>query len=322
VGELNLGAMAETYLRGCWLGGAGSERPLEAMPQGPGVVPVTRLTGTTVLLKVRHAADFARALGELAVRRGGGPGQVAALAAQARAEGVPLWIARRYAPSPAGLVAVAVDRRLVRVDVWGPHTPAVRLRAPHGYQGDPAAPGGGLVMTVGDVTARLDLRMRFRKSKRTVEIQLPDRHWTLRREDAESSWLMRDGWRVALLTRPPRGVRPAPGTLMLPLATVHHESPDALDAVMAHMVAVSFGLGDTTGRARFRTVRRSDREPFADLADLWDRPWYSNLGTGRDDNERGGGDGWGSDGGEGGDGGGSGGDGGGGDGGGGGGGGD
>ncbi|MET7292192.1 hypothetical protein ABZS79_08610 [Streptomyces griseoloalbus] len=300
--ELNLGAMAEAFLRGCWLGGGGTERPLESLAQGPGAVPVTRVTGTTTPLKVRRAADFARALGDLAVRRCGGAHQVAALAARAQAEGVPLWIARRYAPGPAGPVAVAVDRRLVRVDVWGPHAPAVRLRAPYGFRGDSTDPGSGLLMTVGDVTAHLDLRKRLRKSKSSVEIRLPDRHWTLRRENAVSSWLLRDDRRVALLTRPERGSAPAPGTVLLPLAAVHHETPDPLDAVMAHAVGVSFGLGDTTGLARFRAARRR-HEPETET---WERPWYSNLGTGRDDNESGGGDGWGSDGGDAGDGGGGG----------------
>ncbi|MGJ5826355.1 hypothetical protein [Streptomyces ossamyceticus] len=54
-----------------------------------------------------------------------------------------------------------------------------------------------------------------------------------------------------------------------------------------------------------------DREPLALDVDR-DRPWFGNLGTGGDDNESGGKDGWGSDGGDGG-GGGDGGDGGGGD---------
>ncbi|MFE6090783.1 hypothetical protein ACFQ7M_02155 [Streptomyces massasporeus] len=307
--ELNLGAMAEAYLRGHWLGGGGAERPLQSLVQGPGVVPVTRVTGTTAPLKVRRSADFARALGELAVRRCGGPDQVAALAARAQAEGVPLWIARRYAPGPAGPVAVAVDRRLVRVDVWGPGAPAVRLRAPYGFRGDSTVPGSGLVMTVGDTGARLILQKKFRKSKSSVDIGLPDRRWTLRRETAESSGLLRDGRRVALLTRPGRRPGPQPGSVLLPLADVRHESPDPLDAVMAHAVAVSFGLGDTTGLARFRAV--NSRRNTDD--DTWDRPWFSNLGTDRDDNEPGGGDGWGSDGGDGGDGGGGGGDGGGGD---------
>ncbi|MFD5909374.1 hypothetical protein ACFWHL_11740 [Streptomyces massasporeus] len=307
--ELNLGAMAEAYLRGHWLGGGGAERPLQSLVQGPGVVPVTRVTGTTTPLKVRRSADFARALGELAVRRCGGPDQVAALAARAQAEGVPLWIARRYAPGPAGPVAVAVDRRLVRVDVWGPGAPAVRLRAPYGFRGDSTVPGSGLVMTVGDTGARLILQKKFRKSKSSVEIRLPDRRWTLRRETTESSGLLRDGRRVALLTRPGRRPAPQPGSVLLPLADVRHESPDPLDAVMAHAVAVSFGLGDTTGLARFRAV--NSRRNTDD--DTWDHPWFSNLGSGSDDNEPGGGDGWGSDGGDGGDGGGGGGGGGGGD---------
>ncbi|MFH9003845.1 hypothetical protein ACH4E5_11480 [Streptomyces afghaniensis] len=304
--ELNLAAMAEAFLRGRWLGGGGTERPLAALPQGPGVVPVTRVTGTTTPLKARQAAEFAHALGELAVRRCGGPDHVAALASQAQAEGVPLWIARRYAPGPAGRVAVTVDRRLVRVDVWGPHAPAVRLRAPYGYRPDSADRAGGLVMTVGDTAARLELSRRLRKSKSKVDIRLPDRLWTLRREDAESSCLLRDDRRVALLTRPSRWPAPPPGSVLLPLADVHHESPDALDAVMAHAVAVSFGLGDTTGLARFRAMKtRRDTDD-----DIWERPWFSNLGRDRTDNEPGGGDGWGSDGGDGGDGGGGGSDGG------------
>ena len=299
--ELNLAAMADAYLRGSWLGACGTERPLDHLPQGAGVVPVTRVTGTTTPWKVRQAADFARALGELAVRRCGGPEQVSALAGRARVEGVPLWMARRYAPGPAGPVAVVVDRRLVHVDVWGPQAPAVRLRAPHGFLGDRSAPGAGLVMTVGDTTARLDLQKKLRKSKSRVEIRLPDRQYTLRRENATSSWLERDGHRVALLTRPPR--RPPPTTpddVLLPLATVDLSGPDPLDAVMAHAVAVSFGLGDTTGLARFRRTPRPAAEP---LETPWDRPWYTNLGFGSEDNEPGGSDGWGSDGGDAGDGG-------------------
>ncbi|MFF8671234.1 hypothetical protein [Streptomyces sp. NPDC015242] len=307
--ELNLVAMAEAFLRGRWLGGGGTERPLDALPQGPGPVPVTRVTGTTTPLRTRQAAAFARALGDLAVRRCGGPDHVAAVAAQARAEGVPLWIARRRAPGPAGPVTVAVDRRSVRVDVWGPQAPAVRLRAPYGYRPDTADPAHGLVLSVGDVTAALELHKRMRKSKSKVGIRLPDRLWTLRRENADSSWLLRDDRPVALLTRPSRWPGPPSGSVLLPLADVRHESPDPLDAVMAHAVAVSFGLGDTTGLARFRAVQRRR----ATDEDTWDSPWYSNLGRDRADNEPGGGDGWGSDGGDGGDGGGGGSDGGGGD---------
>ncbi|WP_432157505.1 hypothetical protein [Streptomyces sp. bgisy153] len=306
--ELNLAAMAEAYLRGHWLGGGGAERPLERLAEGTGVVPVTRVTGSATPVKVRQAAEFARALGELAVRRCGGPDQVGALADRARAEGVPLWIARRYASGPAGPVTVAVDRRLVRVDVWGPPAPVVRLRAPHRFDRDSPQPAKGLRLTVGDATAQLSLRKKLRKSKSTVEVRLPGQaHWVLRREDALSSWLLRDGRRVALLTRPAR--RPAldPGEVLLPLAPVRYESADPLDAVMAQVFSAAFGLGDTTGHARFPSQRRpaATGEPLA--ADwAWDRPWFSNLGSDGQDNESGGGDGWGADGGDGGDGGGGG----------------
>ncbi|MEU8619619.1 hypothetical protein [Streptomyces sp. NPDC048623] len=314
LGELNLGAMAEAYQRGYWLGGGGSERPLDRLPEGPGVVPVTRITGTSKPVKVRQTAEFARRLGDLAVRLSGGPEGVGALAQHAWSEGVPLWIARRYAPGPAGPVTVAVDRRLVRVDVWGPQAPVVRIRAPYGILSEAADPAKGLRVTVGDATARLTLTKKLRKSKSSVALQWSGRQWVLRRADATSSWLLRDEQRVALLTRPPRRPAADPDSVLLPLAPVRHEGQDPLDAVMAQVFAVSFGLGDTTGLARFRMERRQTNggEPLATDAD-WDRSWFSNLGTGGDDNESGGGDGWGSDGGDGGDGGGGGGDGGGGD---------
>ncbi|WP_254664778.1 hypothetical protein, partial [Streptomyces prasinopilosus] len=297
--ELNLGAMAEAFHRGSWLGGGGTERPLEWLPEGAGIVPVTRVTGTTVPWKVRQASRFARALGELAVRRCGGPGQVTALAARARAEGVPLWIARRFAQGPAGPVTVTVDRRLARVDVWGPGAPAVRIRAPRGFRPDGPEPGKGLRLTVGDVAAELVLREEPRRSRSSVEARLPDRHWVLSRKDAESSWLLRDERRVALLARPSRW--PRQDTVLLPLASVRYESPDPLDAVMAQVFAVAFGLGNTTGSARFRAERRPADADGPDAVDdaWWGRPWFSNLGRGRDDNEPGGGDGWGSDGGDG-----------------------
>jgi uncharacterized membrane protein YgcG len=275
---------------------------------------VTRVTGTSKPVKVRQAAEFAHRLGELAVRQCGGPAQVAALADRARAEGVPLWIARRYAPGPAGPVTVAVDRRLVRVDVWGPHAPAVRIRAPRGFHSEAPEPSRGLLLTVGDATAHLVLTKRLRKSKSSVEVRLPGGHWVLRRESAKTSWLLRDERRVALLTRPPRHPALAPGSVLLALAPVHHESPDPLDAVMAHAFSVAFGLGDTTGLARFPSNRKRpsrESEPIP-LDEWWDRTWFSNLGNISDDNEPGGNDGWGSDGGDGGDSG-SGGDGGGGD---------
>ncbi|WP_216676942.1 hypothetical protein [Streptomyces sp. MNP-20] len=300
--ELNLGAMAEAFLRGRWLGGGGAERPLESLAQGPGVVPVTRVTGTATPLKVRQSFEFACKLGELAVRQCGGPDQVAALAARARAEDVPLWMARRSAPGPLGPITVAVDRRLVRVDVWGPQAPVVRIRAPRGFVRNAPEPSQGLRLTVGDVTAELTLKKKLRKSRSRVEVRLPGQAWTLRRENATSSWLLRDERRVALLARPPRRPVLEPGTVLLPLAPVRYESADPLDAVMAHVFATAFGLGDTTGWARFRAERRpSDGgEPIA-LDEGWDRPWFSNLGQGSDDNESGSGDGWGSDGGDGGD---------------------
>ncbi|MFF3347200.1 hypothetical protein [Streptomyces sp. NPDC002779] len=302
LGELNLAAMADAYRRGYWLGGGGTERPLNRLPDGPGTVPVTRITGTCTPLKLRQAAPFARELGELAVRRCGGPGQVAALADRARSEGVPLWIARRYAPGPAGPITVTVDRKLVRVDVWGPHAPVVRVRAPHGFSSRTTDPSQGLRVTVGTVTAQPHLSRKLRKSKNYVELRLPGQHWMLRRENATSSWLLRDERRVALLSRPPRRRTPDPHSVLVPLSPVRHESTDPLDAVMAHAFAVTFGLGDTTGSARFRSERHRSYggEPFAP-DETWNRPWFSNLGSGRDDNEPGGSDGWGSDGGDGGD---------------------
>jgi uncharacterized membrane protein YgcG len=296
--ELNLGAMAEAFQRGCWLGGGGTERPLQLLAAGAGVVPVTTVTGTARPVRVRQAAQFARELGTMAVRQCGGPQQVTALAARAQAEGVPLWIARRHTPGPAGPVTVALDRRLGRVDVWGPGAPVVRIRAPHGFQPDAADPSKGVRLTIGDVPAQLSFKKKRRKSKSSVEVRLPDRHWVLRRESAFTSWLLCGERPVALLTCPPRRPVPTPGTLLRPLAEVPYESTDPLDAVMAHVFAVAFGLGDATGIARLRPERRpamAGGEPFATDA-TWDRPWFSNLGSGGHDNEPGGGDGWGWDG--------------------------
>lgn len=308
--ELNLPAMAEAFLRGHWLGGGGSERPLDRLATGSGIVPVTRVTGTTVPLTVRRAAEFTQQLGSLAVRHCGGTAQLSALAERARAEGVPLWIARRYAHGPAGQVAVAVDRRLVRVDVWGPGSPPIRIRAPHGFLSSTADQAHGLRMTVGDIPAALVLKKKLRKAKSYAQARLPQGVWELRRANYTSSWLLRDEQRVALIQKPPRRPDLDPDTVLLPLAPVHYESRDPLDAVMAQAFAVAFGLGDTTGTARFR-LRRSHTSAGEPLVpdDAWGRPWFSNLGSGRDDNEPGGSDGWGSDG-DGGDGGGGGGDGG------------
>ncbi|MFH8989516.1 hypothetical protein [Streptomyces sp. NPDC017940] len=313
--ELHLPAMADAFVRGGWLGGGGTERGLAELPEGPGVVPVTRVTGTTRPVKVRRAAEFAHRLGELAVRQCGGPEQVAALAARAAAEGVPLWQARRFAPGPAGPVTVAVERRLFRVDVWGPAAPVVRIRAPYGLFAADRSPSRGLVLTVGEVTATLTLTKVWRKSRSSVTVHSAQGRWELRRTSTLSSELLRDGYRVALLTRPRHRRRPQDGSVLLPLAQVHHDSPDPLDAVMAHTCAVAFGLGDTTGTCRFRPLPpRRDGHSGEPVVIEWDNPWFTNLGWGSDDNESGGGDGWGSDGGEGGDGGGGGGgDGGGGD---------
>ncbi|MEU4346135.1 hypothetical protein [Streptomyces sp. NPDC023838] len=303
--ELNLPAMAEAFQRGHWLGGGGTERPLEQLAAGSGVIPVTRVTGTTTPVKVRQAAEFAQKLGELAVRHCGGPAQLNALAERAQAEGVPLWMARRYTHGPAGQVGVAVDRRLVRVDVWGPGAPPVRIRAPHGFLSSTADQAQGLRMTVGDVPAALFLKKKLRKSKSYARARLPQGVWELRRADHTSSWLLRDEQRVALIQRPPRRPDLDPGTVLLPLAPVHYESQDPLDALMAHAFAVTFGLGDTTGTARFPLQRpHSSAGEAVATDDSWDRPWFSNLGSGGDDNETGGSDGWGSDGGDGGDGGG------------------
>lgn len=304
--ELNFAAMAEAYQRGRWLGGGGTERPLPWLAQDAGIVPVTRVTGTCVPVRVRRAAEFAHQLGELAVRWCGGPGQVAALSARARAEGVPLWIARRHAPGPAGHIAVAVERRLVRVDVWGPYAPVVRVRAPYGYHRNAPEPSKGLRLTVADTVAEVGLDKKLRRSKSLVEVRIPGRHWVLRRESAASSRLLCAGRPVALLTRPTHRPAPGPDTVLLPLASVRYENADPLDAVMAQVFAVTFGLGDRTGTARFRTERRRPvfkGEPVAD-DEAWDRRWYSNLGRSSEDNEAGAGDGWGSDGGDGGDGGG------------------
>ncbi|GAB2571360.1 hypothetical protein GCM10027168_00060 [Streptomyces capparidis] len=303
-GELNLPAMADSRLRGRWLGAGGAERPFAELPQGPGTVPVTRATGSCKPVRVRRAAEFAHVLGELAVRLSGGPEHVAAAAARAHAEGVPLWIARRYAPGPAGPVAVAVDRRLVRVDVWGPGAPVVRLRATHTplTADDLHLPGRGLLLTVGGAPAALTVTSSVRKSRRKVIVGLSDRRWELVRVNSRASRLSRDGRPVADLVRP---LRPVPDrrTGLLPLAGVdHHPAADPLDAVMAHTLAVSFGLGDGSGTVRFRYRRRHDHDP------AWDEPWHTGLGTSGDDSGGGaGGDGWG-----GGDGGGGGGDGGGG----------
>ncbi|MPY45399.1 hypothetical protein FNH04_37510, partial [Streptomyces phyllanthi] len=187
--ELQMAAMADAYLRGQWLGGGGSERPLAHIPAGDGIVPVTRVTGSTKPVRVRRAAEFARALGDMAVRHAGGPAAVAALADRARAEGVPLWLARRVAMGPAGPVTVVVDRRTARVDVWSPSAPVVRIRAPYGVSADRRNPGRGLLLTVGETPAMTAVTFTMRKSRRSVIVEIPQRSWELTRADARSSRL-------------------------------------------------------------------------------------------------------------------------------------
>ncbi|MFF4160313.1 hypothetical protein [Streptomyces sp. NPDC001678] len=289
LGELNLAAMADAYLRGQWLGGGGSERPLAQLATGTGIVPITRITGSTNPVKVRRAAEFARILGDMAVRQAGGPAAVAALADQARAEGVPLWIARRTAKSPAGPVTVAVDRRSVRADVWAPSSPVVRVRAPHGVSADRKSPGRGLLVTVDERPAGLIITHTWRKSTRSVTIKIAESRWELRRENSWSSRLTRNGRPVALLTRPRPGTA-APDMVLLSLAEIRHDSLDPLDAVMAHTFGVAFGLGDGTGTVRFH----ARPVPSSAGSTTWDQPWFTYLGAGSDDNGSGSGvgDGW------------------------------
>ncbi|MEU6079507.1 hypothetical protein [Streptomyces sp. NPDC047108] len=285
VPELNLAAMAEAFLSGHWLGGGGTVRALAALGPATAIVPVTRISGSTHPVRVRRAAEFAHALGELAVRRVGGPGAVAALTEVARTEGVPLWIARRIAPGPAGTIAVAVDRRSARVDVWSASAPAVRLRAPYGVSPDRRIRDRGLVLTVGEVPASLAVTADRRRSRCAVTVDIPYRRWELRREDARTSRLLCNGRPVAFLGRPQPGR--ARGTPLQPLADVWHQGGDPLDAVMAHAVAAAFGLGDGTGAVRFRTRPVPSRGES-----VWSDPWYSNLGSGTYDNGPGGGGEW------------------------------
>lgn len=324
LGQLRLVAIAEAWLRGAWVGGGGSERPLAALPADRGTVPVIRASGTAQPLKVREAARFAAALGELAVRHCGGADAVREAGRLAAAEGVPLWIARRWAPGPHGRpVWVAVDRRLVRADVWTEGAPPVRLRGPHGWSAEPDEPVRGLTVTVGEWPATLGATLGWRKSRRSVSLAGGGSGWRLTRDGTTSGRLLRDGRPVALLSRPEaRETRVAEDEL-LPLARVRYESSDPLDAALAHLFGVAFGLGDATGTVRFGT-RRPQPEP--DEPETWELPWFTGLRPGRDDsgpgasgdawsdNGNGGAEGGGSDGGGGGffggDGGGSGGDGG------------
>ncbi|UED88462.1 hypothetical protein K4G22_14030 [Streptomyces profundus] len=301
--ELRLVAIADAYLRGAWLGGGGSERPLAELPQGPGVLPVTRASGAAVPVGVRNVAAFAAALGESAVRLAGGREVVWKAAALAERDAVPLWIARRQAQGPHGHpIQVAVDRRLVRADVWTRGAPPVRLRGPLGWINDERGAVDGLDVTVGEQRAALGATFGWRAAKNAVTLRADAGEWRLTRTSRRGSRLTRDGEAVAELTRPAARRSPAGGAL-LPLAEIRHASADPLDAVAAHLLAVSFGLGDAVGTVRFGSPRPVPR-PNDPL--LWAAHWYTGLGEHRDDSGPGAsGDGW-HDGGSGGDGGGSG----------------
>ncbi|MEV1009253.1 hypothetical protein [Streptomyces sp. NPDC049881] len=307
VAELNLPAIADAYLRGQWLGGGGTEVPFAALREGRSVVPVTRVTGASRPLQARRGQEFARALGELAVRACGGREAVRGYADQAAREGVPLWMARRVAPGPAGPVIVTVDRALMRADVWSPGVPALRLRGPRGLPLGRSDPAAGLTVTIGEQPAELLAAVPWRKSRRMIVVQSLHGRWELRWRDHRSSRLLRDYRQVAVLSWPDP-VRGRP--VLRPLTNVVHQSADPLDAVVAHFFGVVCGLGDRIGHIRFGVRRETRSEP--DDWETWTEPWYSDVGGGRDDRPSGGGDG-GSGGWDGGGGGGDGGDGGGGD---------
>ncbi|MDT0318054.1 hypothetical protein [Streptomyces millisiae] len=293
--ELNLVAMADAYLRGRWLGGGGTERALAAIGPGAGVVPVIRVSGSAMPVKVRRAAEFAAALGELSVRMAGGRDVVAGYARLAAQEGVPLWIARRITFGPTGgPIAVAVDRRLARADVWAPDVASARLRGPLGLRAGQENLAQLLAVTIGSAPAALAIERGWRKSQRSVTVHSPVGRWELRRETWNTSRLLRDGGSVALLGRPDRR-RALTGNLR-PLADVQYHTSYPVDAVLAHFFGACFGLGDDTGRVRFGMRRPKDDGEIADS--LWEEPWFTGLGKGSADNGPGGSaDGWFGDGG-------------------------
>lgn len=302
VRELHLVAMADAYRRGRWLGGGGTERSLARIKAGRDVVPLTRVSGSAQAVRVRRAAEFAEALGEFAVQHSGGAREVELLAARARDEGVPLWIARRHAATPAGPVTVAVDRRSVRADVWADGALPVRIRAPHGVRLDRRVADRGLRLTIGDTRADLTVEHEYwRPGKSHVTVAIPGRRWELRRRSERSSELTCDGQPVAVLHRPDmRGMVP----VLLPLADVQFASPgalDPLDAVVAHTFAVACGLGDGTGTVRFGGGLGL---PGTDHPYTWQMDWHTGVGSSLADSGPGAGwDGWGGgDGGGGGDG--------------------
>lgn len=274
--ELNVVAMADAYLRGRWLGGGGMERALEEIPKGHGTVPITRVTGACAPFTVRHASALVGHLGPWLVRASGGAQAVEAAMERAAHEGVPLWITRRTAPGPAGEVRVAVDRRSVRADVWGPNAPAVRLRGRLAERTNQRTLAAQAAVSVGDTPASLSVVEPgvFSPGRGQVTLTTEQGCWELVHQDNRSSRLARDGHPVAWLIRPPRGRNDA---LLLPLADVRLETPDPLDAVMAHFFAVSCGLGKHTGVLRFGIHRRAGPLPKPNDPDQWGRSWHTGL---------------------------------------------
>ncbi|MBB1255447.1 hypothetical protein [Streptomyces alkaliterrae] len=280
IAELNLLAMADAHRHGRWLGGGGLYRPLEHLSAGPGSVPVARACGAIRPVRVKHARRFADELGTLALRLSGGPDAVAYAADQAARLGVPLWIARRAAHTPAGPVTVAVDRRLVRVDVFADGLPPVRLRGPYGLRAARPDPTADLTLTVGDERAAFTVRQSWRKTRRSVSVRTSAGHWELVWRDRVWSALVRDGRPAAQLSSPGAAGQPPSQDGIRPLAAVRHQSTDPMDALMAHFFGVACGLGAHVGQLRFG-ARREQPDPGSDAA--WTGPWYTDVGTDSDD---------------------------------------
>ncbi|WP_052847384.1 hypothetical protein [Streptomyces avicenniae] len=278
LGHLNLAAMADAFLRGQWLGGGGGVRPLDLPGAPPGNVPVTLVSGATRPLYPKDPREFAQRLGELAVHHSGGPHGVAAQAARAAAEGVPLWLARRVAASPAGPVTVTLDRALARADVWADGLPAARLRGPAGRPAERAGLAAGLALSLGTALASL-VPARARDGGGQVTVASAHGRWTLRHVDRRSSAVLRDGRPVAALTRPPRrsaarGSRP----LLRPLVAVRHAGgAEPLDAVVAHLLAAVCGVGDATG-----SIRLGSHTSLLGMPGGWVASWFTDVATGKD----------------------------------------
>ncbi|MDT0341997.1 hypothetical protein [Streptomyces litchfieldiae] len=243
--ELNLTAMADAYLRGQWLGGGGTERPLAWLRQERGVVPVIRVTGAAQPLRPRNAAEFARAgrVGGAAQRRSGG--RVRGRGARG-ARGRAAVDRAPHGARPArrggghGGPAAGAGGRV------GDGLPAVRLRGSHSLTvAALRVPVPPLAVTVGGEPATLSVVRSALKSRRAVKLRTRWGDWELRRQDYRRSVLLCDGRRVALLGRPDRSE--LRGRVVLPLARVELASADPLDVVLAHFFAVVCGLGDGWG---------------------------------------------------------------------------